>query len=1039
MKPIAEFSVKHSLFVNLLSVFLVIAGLFSMFNLKREAFPNVSYDMVTIATVYRGATSEEVERLVTTPLEKELKEVDNIDEMSSVSDEGLSTIAMKMNPDVEDKRKVVDDVQKAVDRVTDLPVDTEEPLVTEITSKEIPIIVISLSGSLPEGKLQKYAEDLEDEFLDIDGVASVSRRGFRDREFWVQPDLNKMRKYYVSFDEIVESLKERNIGLPAGKIKTPDTAFSVKTSGEFYTKEEIENVVIRSNAEGKLLKIKDLAVVLDTFEEENTINKTEGTRSISLVVVKREKGDAIKVVENVGKAIKVFKTTAPKELNIKKFFDLSFYIKRRLNVLRSNGMFAIIFVVVILFLFIQPRAAIFTTLGIPIAMLTTFWIMDLGNMSINLISMFGLIIVLGMLVDDGIIIAENVYRYVEEGMPPEEAAIKGAGEVMAPVLATVCTTIAAFTPLMFMGGLIGRFVKQIPLVVCIALGASILEAFVILPSHLADFVKPMQPSKNAQGKHKENKWLKAVINKYEILLNAALKYRYLVCVSILGVFIAALVVANLFMPFILFGARGVEQFMIRAEAKVGTPLNKMNELMSPIEDMVLNMPAEYLDTFETQVGILVEEGGHDPTVRRGSNLAQVNVYLTPSQTRDKTASEIVNEYRPKLAKIKGFEKLYFREMTEGPPVGKPIYIRIRGEEYATINEIVAKVKDYLNSIKGVKDITDSYDLSDKEFQVIVNEETASAAYLSVGQIASSVRNAFEGTVATSIKPTKAEEEIDVRVRLPQHQRNRTDIFDSLVIANKFGKLIPLKSVASIKQAQGLRSTRHLDGKRFVSVSAEVDINTITSSEANALIKDEFKRMDTDYIGYSVRYGGEEEETQKSMQSLLSAFLLAFLLIFLILATQFNSLVQPFVVMLAIPFGLIGVVFGLFIHGESISFLALLGVIGLMGIVVNDSIVFMDFINKLRTQGVARRDSIIQAGRLRFRPVMLTTLTTVAGIGTVAYGIGGKDPFLQPMGLTITWGLIFATGLTLLIIPCIYAIIDDITEKFTHHTTVEKKE
>ena len=337
----------------------------------------------------------------------------------------------------------------------------------------------------------------------------------------------------------------------------------------------------------------------------------------------------------------------------------------------------------------------------------------------------------------------------------------------------------------------------------------------------------------------------------------------------------------------------------------------------------------------------------------------------------------------------------------------------------------------MNSLDGVRDITDSYDLGDKEFHVVVNEEAASSAYLSIGQIASSVRNVFEGIVATSIKPTKAEEEIDVRVRLQEDQRNRINIFDDLVITNKFGNLIPLKTIALIKEAQGLRSVRHLDGKRFVSVSAEVDNKKITSVKANSLLKNKFKNISIDNPGYTIRYGGEEEETQKSMRSLVSAFLLAFLLIFLILATQFNSLVQPFVVMLTIPFGLIGVVFAFLIHREPLSFLALLGVIGLTGIVVNDSIVLMDFINKLRARGVSRRDSIIQAGKLRFRPVILTTLTTVAGIGTVAYGIGGRDPFLQPMALAITWGLIFATALTLIIIPCFYAIVDDATERIVH--------
>jgi multidrug efflux pump subunit AcrB len=1020
---------------------LVIAGIFSMFHLRREAFPEVSFDVVTVTCVYKGAAPEEVERLVTTTLEKELKEVENINEMTSISSEGLSTIVLKIDPDVKDKRKVIDDIQEAVDRTTDLPPDAEEPQVSEITSKEMPVIIVSLSGELPELKLQEFAEYLEDQFIDIQGVASIKKRGFRDREFWVQPDLNKMKEYHVSFDEIVDSLKKRNIGLPGGKIETGLDVFNVKTTGEFSTKEEIENVVIRSNTEGHRLKIKDVAVVADTFEEEDTLNKVERTRAISLVIIKKESGDAIKIVQDVNKTLEQFKGIVPSELKIRTFYDLSFYIKRRLNVLRSNGLFAVVFVVAALFTFLHPRTAILTALGIPIAMLTTFWIMDLSGMSINLISMFALIVVLGMLVDDGIIIAENVYRYVEEGLLPKEASIKGTSEVIAPVFATVLTTIVAFSPLVFMTGLIGKFVSEIPLVICIALSASLIEAFFILPSHLADFVRPIRkaaPCRTGDRKGDieqkvkfsgKTPWLKKFIDKYEILLRKALENRYRVCAGIFFLFLIAIIIARFFMPFILFSSRGVEQFAIRAEAEIGTSLEKMNELIAPVEDLVSRMPKEYLDTFETKIGILEEERGFDPNVRRGSNLAQIDVYLTPSQTREKTASQIMQEYRPALEKIKGFQKLYFSQLREGPPVGKPISLKIRGEDYDRLNEIVREIKSYLSSLEGISDITDSFDLGDKELHIIVDEDSAASSYLSIGQIAATVRNAFEGTVATSIKPTKAEEEIDVRVRLPQDQRSRLDIFDSLVVANRFGDLIPLRAVASIKVTRGLRSVRHSDGKRFISVTAEVDNKRMTSAKANKLLKHRFKDVSIRYPGYTIKYGGEEEETQESIRSLFRAFILALLLIFVVLATQFNSLVQPFVVMLTIPFGLIGVIFALLLHGEPISFFVLLGVVGLTGVVVNDSIVFMDFINKLRAKGFLRRDSIIQAGRLRFRPVILTTLTTVAGISTVAYGIGGKDPFLQPMALTITWGLIFASGLTLIAIPCIYAIADDLVGKF----------
>ncbi|MDP1853900.1 MAG: efflux RND transporter permease subunit [Candidatus Omnitrophota bacterium] len=1022
MKKLAEFSVNHPLLVNLLTAFIVIAGLISLTQLKREAFPEVSFDVVTVNTPYRGAMPEEVERLVTTPLEKELKTVDDIEEMSSISIEGLSTIVMEIDPDAKNKRKIIDDIQTAVDRMIDLPVDSEKTLVTEITSKQFPVIIVSVTGDISESKLQEFALSLEDRFLDIDGVASVKKGGFRDREFWVELDLDKMKSLHVSFDEVAGALYRRNIGLPAGKIQDPESIFSVKTKGEFHAKVEVENVVIRSNDAGIQLKIKDAGIVTDTFEEQDIIDRTEGYRSISLVVVKREKADTIKIVDQVKKITAEFKNSPVK---VKTFYDMSYYIRRRLNVLNSNGVLGFVLVSVCLFVFLHAVPAFFTAWGIPVALLTTFALMNLLGLSINLITMFGLIIVLGMLVDDGIIICENIYRYIERGMAPKEAAIKGAAEVMVPVLSTVATTIVAFLPLVFMSGLLGRFMRDVPIIICLALTGSIIESFIVLPSHMADFAHPKQEEKEKRA----DRWFKKAQLRYSRLLEKAINSRYKVSLAVLALFIAAIVTAVKFMPFVLFSSRGVEQFMIRAEGKIGTPLEKTEALIKPLEKLVETIPREYMDTYHTQIGILKEERAHDPESSQGTHLAQVTVYLTPEQQRKKSAKEIIEGLRPKLSQIEGFEKMYFRELKQGPPTGKPIELRIKGDDYTTINKIVSEIKDYLNTLKGVQDITDGYILGNRELHIVVDEERAASAYVSIDDVARTVRAALEGWVATTIKPVKAEEEIKVRLRLNEAQRSTPEILDKLIVANRLGNLIPLKEIARIEELQGIKTVRHVDGRRFVYVSAEVDNKNITSAKANRLIYQKFKDIPQRYPGYTLAWGGEAEEAAKSMRSLLIAFLLATVMIYIILASQFNSLLQPFVVMLSIPFSIIGVVFALKLHNEPMGFLVILGLIGLTGVIVNDSIVLMDFINRLRSEGKDRRESIIEAAKLRLRPIMLTSVTTILGVSTVAYGIGGKDPFLQPMALTFAWGLLFATSLTLIVIPCIRAILDDAELKF----------
>ncbi len=1031
MKKLPEFSIKNSLFVNLLSCVLILAGFLSLYHLKREAFPPVSFDVVTVTTYFRGADSQKVERLVTAPLERELREVNDIKEITSSSNEGVSLIYLKIVSDVKNKEKVMTDIQKAVDRVTNLPQDVDErPIVTEVTSGQIPIIKVALSGNLSEFKLRELADRLKDLLENINGVSSVDRRGWRDEEYWVQPDIEKMLKFHISFSELVSALSRQNVDMPGGKLKTERKEFSVKVKAEFKDKEDIENTVIRGNDLGNWVRVKDIAWVKHAFEDEIVLNKVLSTRAITLTVIKRENGDILKIVDNIKRIIKEFKRKSPPELKISTFYDMSYYVRRRLGVLRSNGLIGFILVVWVLFLFLHPVSATFTALGIPIAMFTTFWVMDFIGLSINLITMFGLILVLGMVVDDGIIISENTYRYIEKGFSPKEAAIKGTSEVLLPVLATVLTTIAALSPLMFMKGLIGRFVKYIPFVAIIALSASLIEAFIILPSHLADFARPITSKKKGKS---EKKWFKYILRKYQRLLTVSLRNRYKVLGIACSAFILSIIVAKFFMPFILFSAKGVEQFSIRMEAKPGISLEETNRLIKKVEDIVSAISPKYLDTYETIVGRLREERGYDPNAKQGSNFAQINVYLTPSGKRDKTAHQIIKDITPKLNEVfsqlkqEGVIKLYPQEFKEGPPVGRPVDLRIRGTNFSKLKDITLEIEDYLQTLKGVSSISNSYDLGNKEINVVVDENKAAKAYLTNSDIAFAIRCAFSGVVATTIKRSKAEKEIKVLVRLPKDKRDNLKVFEKIVVRNKFDNLIPLKEVVKIEYRQSLRSIKHLNGKRFISVTADVDNRHITSMKVNALLKNRFKNLGVKYPGYTLHFSGENEETRESLASLFKAFIIAVLVIYLILATLFGSLSQPFIVMLTIPFALIGVVVAFVFHFEPISFLALLGLVGLCGVVVNDSIVLVDFINKLKIKNRDRPliEIVKEAGTLRLRPVILTTITTVAGLGTVAYGIGGMDPFLKPMALAISWGLLFATFLTLIVIPCVYLISEDV--------------
>ena len=515
-----------------------------------------------------------------------------------------------------------------------------------------------------------------------------------------------------------------------------------------------------------------------------------------------------------------------------------------------------------------------------------------------------------------------------------------------------------------------------------------------------------------------------------------MKNRYKVLVGVAIVFIVSIAVLFLFMDFEMFSHKGIELFFARVEAEPGTPLYVTEELTKPVEELIEGIPKHELDSYVTQVGMLGEDRSVKTYIKFGSHLAQITVYLTPAQHRKREAIDIIKELRKKAKDIKG-AKVTFEAVQPGPPVGKAVEYKIRGEKYEVLREIARKYKDFLGTIEGVVDIEDDYRSGKEEIMVTIDKDKAMETGLTVGAIGQTVRSVFKGTIATTIKPEKAEEEIDVLVRLKKEERDAEEVFDKIMVQNKFGRLIPLKNVAKFEKAESMFYIRHSDGKKTVRVYADVDKDITNSNDVNRKILAHFKNIEDEHLGYTVRYGGEFEEQNKSIINLLVAFGLALLLIFMILASSFNSIVQPLVIMVAIPFGFIGVIFAFFIHGMAISFLGVLGFVFLTGVVVNDSIVLVDFINKLRKSGVERRDSIIQAGQLRLRPVILTTVTTVLGLAPVAYAIGGSDPMLIPMALAICWGLLFATMLTLIIIPCIYSIMDDIAMKVFHHPTVVK--
>ncbi|MBN1586288.1 MAG: efflux RND transporter permease subunit [Candidatus Omnitrophica bacterium] len=1018
MNP-AEFSVKNSLFVNLFAVFLMVAGLAATFAMNREAFPNFSFDIVVVQTLYPGAPPEQVEKLVTIPIEKEIRSLDYIDEINSVSTENISVITVTIDPDAPNVDDVVTKIQQEVNSIRDLPADVEDPLVQEITAGNTPVIEVNLGGWVEESLLQRYALILEDRLLELPGISAVSRRGWRNREIQIEVDPERMLGSHIALDEIVNALAQHNVNVPAGEALLNGREVLIRTDGEFFTAEEVEQVIVRSSDVGNWVKVGDVATVYDTFEDTDVLLRAKGKPTISLVVIKKEAGDTIEIVDLINKKLDQFRTELPEEIEISIANDISFYVKRRLKVLLNNGWIGLSLVLIVLFLFLGRTVALMTALGLPLAMMTALLLMYLFGATINLITMFAMIMVLGLVVDDAIIVSENVHRHLEMGKSPKQAAIDGTAEVAKPVVATVLTSVSAFIPLLFMSGIFGKFIWWMPVVVTIVLTASLLECLFVLPTHLADFVHPQTNHKHRS----ESRWFQTIQDTYVYILQSALRLRYLLWGLFFTLLVGAFLLAKSVVPFVLFPHEGIEAFIIRGETPVGTPLQATSEYMKPIEAILDRLPKEDLDTYLTQIGIQQQEAD-DPGTQRGTHLGQVMVYLTPAQGRKRTADDVIEELREKVKDLPGWERLYFERINPGPPTGKPVAVRIQGDHFETLERIAREYEARLKQMPGVADVRIDFERGKLQRRVAVDRESASISGLTTADIARTVRTAYEGATATEIKPLRAEEAVDVIVRLPEKDRNDPATFDKLLIRNRNDLLVPLNKVASWTEEPGLSFIKRRDGKRVITVSADVDGKTATSVRINTALAKEFSDVEQRYLGYTVTYGGEQEDTNESLDSLFRAFGLAALLIFFLLATNFQSLHQPLIVMLTIPFAIVGVILTFFIHGKPLSFLAILGLIGLCGVVVNDSIILVNFINQLRLEGHQRRESIISAGKLRLRQVLLTTITTCFGLFPVAYGWGGSDPFLKPMALAISWGLAFSTVLTLILVPATYAMVDD---------------
>lgn len=1025
---------RKKLLVNLVVIMILSAGLVTIMNLNREAIPEVNFDMVTITTIYPGAAPDELESLVTVPIEKKLREVDNLDKVRSYNIENVSVIAIYIEDKARDKKQVVQDIKDAVESVTDLPANAEAPVVEEIKTDKTQVIDIALFGKrpgVPYGKIRESADALEDFLLEIDGVAEVEFFGFYDREYIVEVNPVKLKFYRLGINRVINSIKTRNIDLPGGTIKVGKNEYVLRTKGQYRNAEEVADTVLMSNDAGFVTRIKDIATVKDAYEEADIHERFNGRKAVVMRIWKKRSADEIKLVQKLKSGIAGYSLVHAKDVDLSIFSDFSRYTMNSIDSVISNAITGSILLALILLVLLGFRISLIVAVSIPLSFMVAFMGMGMSDITINVISLFGMIMVLGMIVDFSIVVADNAHRYMQMGHHKFNAIKKGVLEVVAPVTVTLLCISAAFTPLLLLSGIMGKFLKAIPMVIIICLFASWIIAMFILPTFLNMFAKDECSDEAACVDD-----LAEVIDKgafgtvqrgYKKLLVTAMNHRYFTLGILVAMLVGALALSNV-VGFVFMTGGGAEQLKMKIKLPMGTNLNTTLQEMKKLEKILMKIPKEERNGIRGSIG-KEESDGLDPRPGDGTHKATYNIYLVPEKDRSRTAYEIDAQLRRDVAEAKKKRILrkdmhvVFSVEERQPPVGRPVNIEIRGDDFRVMEKIAAEYIKELKSMKGVRDIDLDYERGKQEYRYFIKEVMAAQTGVSAYDVAISLNASYQGAVATNVK--EGDEDIDIRVRFPEYSRKRLYSLNNVMIANNRGGLIPLSTVTGVKKQPGVSQISRLNFKRIVQVKADVDTDIITSQKANMQLMKKFADIEKRYPGYSVAYAGEQEDTSENMKELGTYFAFALAFIFIVLAVFMNSLILPLVVMIAIPFSMVGVVLALFVHGEPMSFMSTLGIFSLAGVIVSNTLVLVQFINNQRDLRHPLKESLLRAGVMRLRPVLLTTGTTVLALFPTIYGFGGKDYMVGPLALSFGYGLIFATFITLVLIPTFYYIAEDV--------------
>lgn len=1037
MKALARWSVNNRVTVNLIMVFIIVAGLFTVLNMRREMFPQFGLDMINISVIYPGASPQEVEEGICIKIEEKIKGVEGISKTRSGSYEGMGSVTVELDANA-DLQTVMDDIKTQVDLIDTFPEEAEDPVVVEIVNKD-PTITVGVYGDVSEKVLRKTAEKIRDDLIDTGPISLVELVGVRDYEISIEVSEENLRRYNLSFDQIVAAVRTGSIDLPGGAIKTKRGEILLKSMGQLYTGREFERLPLITAEDGAVLYLGDVARINDGFEDADIITKFNGKPAVMVRVNRTKHEDVIKISDTVRAYVAANSDLLPGGVRISTWFDISIMVRDRINLLLRNGTQGIILVFIVLSLFLNLRLAFWVAVGIPISFMGAFLVLDYNGATVNMISLFAFIMTLGILVDDAIIVGENIFSHFERGKSHTDSVVDGLAEVGGPVVMAIATTVVGFTPLLFITGIMGKFIAVMPAAVISILLFSLLEALIILPAHLDHALsRTRRHGEGIKGWHESirariENIMELIINEiYTPALKYVVKNRYFAFSIGVGVLIISLgIIRGGYVPFVFMPKGESDWIIAEIYYPLGTPIELTSKAITHVEESAFRLDDLYKERkikggrLVTNVYSMVgriPRRDWKPTVR-GGHCGEIWIELAPSADRpDISVNDVIRQWRKLVGEVPGVEQLSFFTI-EGGPAGNPIEIQLVGNDFGQLRLAADELRTELSSYPGTFDVVDNFKpgKEEKQFEILPG---ARSVGVSMMNIARQLRQSFYGEEAVRVQ--RGRDDLKVMVRYTQAERRSLSGIENMRIRTGDGRQIPIGEVARIKTGRAYSTIRRVDRKRVITVSSDLDENIANASRIVTSLKEDFlPDLMVRYPGLKYGLEGQEKRTRESLDSLKKGFALAMMGVFLLLASQFRSYIQPVIIMMAIPFGLIGAIGGHLVMGLPFTMISIFGIVALSGIVVNDSLILIDFINRAGRSGIEIQKAVVASGIARFRPVLLTSLTTIAGLFPLLLERSFQAQFLIPMAVSISFGLLVATLLTLLYVPALYLIIMDI--------------